>query len=167
MSALGRKRTVVSNFLTRFGGFFLVPQVSLARRILVQMKTKVIAIMLGIFLCETAQAEWVEFGTSNEGLLYYDSKRIVYMLDEKVAIWGKITLNEAAWEKPRLGNYAYSVAKNVFNCASKQYNIMSHHEYSIDNKLLVSHKYPAEEQPNDVLPGTIAEALMKIACKKE
>ena len=123
--------------------------------------------MLGIFLFGTAQAEWVEFSTSNKGSLYYDSERIVYMLDEKVTIWGKIAINEAAWGKPRLENYAYSVSKNVFNCASEQYNVMSYHEYSIDNKLLISRKYTAEEQPNDVLPGSIAEALMKIACKKE
>jgi len=131
------------------------------------MKTKTIAIMLGILLCRSAQAEWVKFGTNNEGSLYYDSESIVYMLDGKVSIREKIILNEAKRGKPSPENYAYSVAKNVFNCASEQYDVMSHHEYSIDNKLLISHKYPAEDQPNDVHPGTIAEALMKIACKKE
>ncbi len=131
------------------------------------MKTKTIAIMLGILLCRSAQAEWVKFGTNNEGSLYYDSESIVYMLGGKVSIREKIVLNEANRGKPSPENYAYSVAKNVFNCTSEQYNILSHHEYSIDNKLLISHKYPAEDQPNDVHPGTIAEALMKIACKKE
>ena len=131
------------------------------------MKTKAIAIMVGILLCRSAQAEWVKFGTNNEGSLYYDSESIVYMLDGKVSIREKIVLNEANRGKPSPENYAYSVARNVFNCASGQYNVMSHHEYSIDNKLLISHKFPTEEPPNDVLPGTIAEALMKIACKKE
>ena len=131
------------------------------------MKTKTIEIMLGILLCRSTQAEWVKFGTNNEGSLYYDSESIVYMLDGKVSIREKIILNEANRGKPSPENYAYSVAKNVFNCASEQYSVMSHHEYSIDNKLLISHKYPAEDLPNDVYPGTIAEALMKIACNKE
>ena len=91
----------------------------------------------------------------------------VYLLDERVSIREKIVLNEANRGNPSPENYAYSVARNDFNCASKQYNVMSHHEYSIDNKLLISHKYTAEDQPNDVHPGKIAEALMKIACKKE
>ncbi len=123
--------------------------------------------MLGIILCRSAQAEWVKFGTNNEGSLYYDSESIVYLLDGKVSIREKIVLNEANRGNPSPENYAYSVARNDFNCASKQYNVMSHYEYSIDNKLLISRKFPTEEQPNDVLPGTIAEALMKIACKKE
>ena len=89
------------------------------------------------------------------------------MLDGKVRIREKIVLNEANRGNPSPENYAYSVAKNVFSCVSEQYNIMSHHEYSIDNKLLISHKYPAEDQPNDVHPDTISEALMKIACKEE
>ena len=131
------------------------------------MKTKTIAIMLGISLCGFAQAEWVKFGTNNEGSLYYDSERIVYLLDGKVSIREKIVLNEANRGNPSPENYAYSVAKNVFSCASEQYNIMSHDEYSINNKLLISHTYPAEDQPNDVYPGTISEALMKIACKEE
>jgi hypothetical protein len=131
------------------------------------MKAKAIAIMLGILLCSSTQAEWVKFGTNNEGSLYYDSEKIVYMLDGKVSIKEKIVLNEANRGNPSPENYAYSVAKNVFNCASGQYKVISHHEYSINNKLLISHKYSAEDQPNDVLPGTIAEALMKIACKKE
>jgi hypothetical protein len=131
------------------------------------MKSKAITTMLGILLCSSTQAEWVKFGTNNEGPLYYDSEKIVYMLDGKVSIREKIVLNEANRGKPSPGNYAYSVAKNVFNCSSKQYNVMSHHEYSNDNKHSISHKFPAEEQPNNVLPGTIAEALMKIACKKE
>ena len=131
------------------------------------MKAKAIAIMLGILLCGFAQAEWVKFGTNNEGSLYYDSKSIVYMLDGKVRIREKIVLNEAKRGNPSLEDYAYSVAKNVFSCASEQYNIMSHDEYSINNKLLISHTYPAEDQPNDVYPGTISEALMKIACKEE
>ena len=131
------------------------------------MKVKAITIMLGILLSSFAQAEWVKFGTNNEGSLYYDSEKIVYMLDGKVSIKEKIVLNEANRGKHSPENYAYSVAKNVFNCSSEQYNVMSHHEYSIDNKLLISHKFPVEDQPIDVLPGTIAEALMKIACKKE
>lgn len=89
------------------------------------------------------------------------------MPDGKVSIRENIVLNETNRGKPSPENYTYSVAKNVFNCSSKQYNVMSHHEYFNDNKYSISHKFPAEEQPNDVLPGTIAEALMKIACKKE
>jgi hypothetical protein len=131
------------------------------------MKAKAITIMLGILLCSSTQAEWVKFGTNNEGPLYYDSEKIVYMLDGKVSIWERIVLNETNRGKPIPENYTYSVVKNVFNCSSKQYNVMSHYEYSIDNRYLISHKFPAEEQPDDVLPGTIAEALMKIACKKE
>ena len=131
------------------------------------MKAKTITIMLGILLCSSTQAEWVKFGINNEGPLYYDSEKIVYMLDERVSIREKIVLNEANRGNLSPENYAYSVAKNVFNCSSGQYKVMSHHEYSIDNKLLISHKFPVEEQPKDVLPGTIAEALMKIACKKE
>ena len=131
------------------------------------MKTKAIAIMLGISLCGFAQAEWVKFGTNNEGSLYYDSESIIYMLDGKVSIREKIVLNEANRESLTPENYAYSVAKNVFNCSSEQYNVMSHDEYSINNKLLISHKYPAEDQPNDVHSVTIAEALMRIACTKE
>ena len=131
------------------------------------MKAKAIVIMLGILLCCSVQAEWVKFGTNNEGSLYYDSESIVYLLDEKVSIREKIVLNEANRGNPSPENYAYSVARNIFNCASEQYNVMSHDEYSIDNKLLISHKYPAEDQPNDVYPGTISEALMKIACKEE
>jgi len=83
------------------------------------MKTKAIAIILGILLCRSAQAEWVKFGTNNEGSLYYDSESIVYMLGGKVSIREKIVLNEANQGKPSPENYAYSVAKNVFKCASK------------------------------------------------
>jgi len=32
----------------------------------IEMKTKAIAIMLGIFLCGTVQAEWVEFVPTQE-----------------------------------------------------------------------------------------------------
>lgn len=122
--------------------------------------------MLGVLLCSSVQAKWVKFGANKEGSLYYDSESIIYMLGGRVSIREKNVLNEANRENPNPEDYAYSVARNIFNCALKQYNVMSHHEYSIDNKLLISHEFQAEEQPNDVIPGTIAEALMKIACKK-
>jgi hypothetical protein len=54
------------------------------------MKAKAITIMLGILLCSSTQAEWVKFGTNNEGPLYYDSESIVYMLDGKASIREKL-----------------------------------------------------------------------------
>jgi len=57
------------------------------------MKTKAIAIMLGIFLCGTAHGEWVQFISYNGSPVYFDPDRIMLKLDGKVAVWQKAVLN--------------------------------------------------------------------------
>ncbi len=52
------------------------------------MKTKAIAIMLGIFLCGTAQAEWVEVDTSRRvGLTTYADPTTIRKSGNKVEMW--------------------------------------------------------------------------------
>jgi len=54
------------------------------------MKTKSVAIILGIFLCGTAWAEWVPYGKNVDGgNMYYDADRISKMPNGNIIVWLK------------------------------------------------------------------------------
>jgi len=126
------------------------------------MKTKAIAIMLGIFLCGTAQGEWVQFSSHNGSPVYFDPDRIMLKLEGKVAVWQKAVLNL----QPRPKNYSYSVIEYIFDCKNKQFRVVSVFSYSTDAQLLEQERSSENDHVSDIVPGTISGVLMNIVCKK-
>jgi len=127
------------------------------------MKTKVIAIMLGIFLCGTAQGEWVQFASYYGSPVYFDPDHIILRLDSKVAVWQKAVLNI----QPRPKNYSYSTIKYIFDCKNEQFRVVSVFSYSADAQLIEQERSSEYDHVGDITPGTISEVLMNIVCKKK
>ena len=127
------------------------------------MKTKAIAVMLGIFLCGTAQGEWVQFSSYNGSPVYFDPDHIILRLDSKVAVWQKAVLNL----QPRPKNYSYSAIKYIFDCKNKQFRVVSIFSYSTDAQLIEQERSLENDFVGDIAPGTISGILMNIVCKKK
>ena len=127
------------------------------------MKTKAIAVMLGIFLCGTAQGEWVQFASYNGSPVYFDADHIIFRLDSKVAVWQKAVLNL----QPRTKNYSYSTIKYIFDCKNKQFRVVSVFSYSTDAQLIEQEQSSEIDYVGDTAPGTISGILMNIVCKKK
>ena len=127
------------------------------------MKTKAIAIMLGIFLCGTAQGEWVQFSSYNGSPVYFDPDHIILRLDSKVVVWQKAVLNL----QPRPKNYSYSAIKYIFDCKNKQFRVVSIFSYSTDAQLIEKERFSEIDYVHDIAPGTISGVLMNIVCKKK
>ncbi len=122
------------------------------------MKTKTITIMLGIFLCGTAQGEWVQFISYNGSPIYFDPDRIMLKLDGKVAV---LSL------QPRPKNYSYSAIKYIFDCKNKQFGVVSIFSYSTDAQLIEQERSLENDFVGDIASGTISGILMNIVCKKK
>jgi len=127
------------------------------------MKTKAIAVMLGIFLCGTAQGEWVQFSSYNGSPVYFDPDHIILRLDSKVVVWQKAVLNL----QPRPKNYSYSAIKYIFDCKNEQFRAVSAFSYSTDDQLIGQQRSSEIDHVGDVAPGTISWVLMNIVCKKK
>jgi hypothetical protein len=155
------------------------------------MKTETIAIMLGILLCGTAQAEWVQYGNHDGSNMYYDPARISKMPNGNVVVWhkqrysdlqlGRINIvasvrNKAIREKklqmehqelidPK--DYSHTLYKYIYDCALQRMATASFYMYSRTGRTIYSGiQTPSEWKFEDVLPDTIEENLMNIVCKK-
>ena len=127
------------------------------------MKTKAIAVMLGIFRCGTAQGKWVQFSSYNGSPVYFDPDHIILRLDSKVVVWQKAVLNL----QPRPKNYSYSAIKYIFDCKNEQFRAVSAFSYSTDDQLIGQERSSEIDHVGDVAPGTISWVLMNIVCKKK
>jgi len=159
------------------------------------MKAKAIAIMLGIFLCGTAQAKWMQYGTSPDGnAQYYDPDRISRMPNGDIIVWHKqrysdewIALMNVLHSKLNklakdAGNsvtpykmilpedYSHTLQKHVYDCSLQRYAVASSYFYSNngDTYNTASRSITPKDdwKFKDILPETNGEKLMNIVCKK-
>ena len=138
------------------------------------MKTIAIAILVVIFLCGTAQAEWVAYATWKTGATYYDPDRIIHLSNNKANVWKKYKYtseeidNFVKETNVSLNNYSYTLIKHVYDCTLQKAALSSVHIYSSDNKNLYSRNFKLSGEMGfiDVVPGTSGELLMNIVCKK-
>lgn len=109
----------------------------------------------------TAFAEnWVRVGeNSNGAVFYYDADSIAF--DGKTAaIWIKTDHSQDKTVKRR-----QSKKRNIYDCEARTVFISVIVDYDKFGRVIFSHKYSKIENPEaDVVPGSIGEAYMEIAC---
>lgn len=128
---------------------------------------------MGMLLCGLVQAEWTAFVISKEyGNSYYDPDRISQLPDGRISYWIKfrfvddeiiaIKKIDSSYE-----DYLYHTNKRVLDCKLQQVATIETHMVATDGRKLLSTIYkPSEWIFTSVLNDSIAEELIKLACKK-
>lgn len=136
------------------------------------MKTKIVIAALIIGMCNSASAEWVEYAKGESGPFYYNKDRILKLDNGDIVVWHKFISSPGAIEKIRkmdnegtFVDYAYTILKEYYRCASFEFATASTYAYKNDGTLIYSNVNKNIEY-KDIVPGGAGEKLMRIICKR-
>lgn len=126
---------------------------------------KTILMMLLVVWSNNSIAEWVKVASSERGT-YYINPSSIRSKGNKIKMWRLTDLNEA--KRDANGNiYISYLEQNEYNCKEEQFRPISFQNYSehmAEGKMVYFNSDGAMWQP--IPPDSVAEILLKIACKK-
>jgi hypothetical protein len=142
---------------------------ALREKAMLKMK-KLISMLLLTVMSTNVIAEWTVVGNSGDSeLTIYADIATIRKKGNKVEIWSLKDFKKTQWEKERNGKYKYlsTISRSEYDCEEETMQVLSLTQYSKNmgegNIVWSSNKYE-DINSFEIIPGSIGEAVLKIAC---
>ena len=136
------------------------------------LKVKVATGLYLVLLCGYANAEWETFANTRNGMVYYDTDRVIQLPDKKTSVWMKFHIGQAGVKDGLSFNsgfkrYDYSVANEIFDCNARKSRLVALQHYDNSEKPFLSYTYPLGETAfANIIPDSLLDKLAQIVCRE-